>query len=285
MTDPGKHAHLYGDLPSDIEALVAITQGLVIDKDFVGLYGLALEERERLGEVDIRYVSDIYDQLLAKDGGPLTEPREPNARFIGSCRDYALVLCSMLRHVGVPTRLRFGFATYFSKEPDTYSDHCICEYWDEGQDRWVLVDSNVDPVIKLKLGVTANEFDLERNQFIVASDGWRLARDGKANPDRFGVPSINIQGLWFIRGSLMRDLAALNKVEMLPWDYWGLADRTPIDALPSEELPLLDELARTLAAPHDLAQLQASYAHPEFIVPATVRSFSPLRGETQVVLR
>lgn len=285
VTDPGKYAHLYANLPSDVTSLVAIAQGLVIDKDFTQLYGLALEAAERLGEVDTRYTEDVFEVLFAKDGRPLTEQREPKHRFIGSCRDYALILCSMLRHVGIPARLRFGFATYFSKEPETYSDHCVCEYWNEDEGRWVLVDANIDPVVKSKIGVTANELDLTSDEFVVAADGWRLVRNGKADPGRFGVPSINIQGLWFIRGSLMRDLAAFNKVEMLPWDYWGLADRTPIDALPSEELPMLDDLAGVLEASDDLILVQATYCLPEFIAPAAIKSFSPLRGETKVDLR
>jgi hypothetical protein len=285
ITDPGRHTRLYDGLPSGIEALAGIVQGLVVDKDLVKLFGLDLDASVRLGEVDTRYSTEIYERLLAKDDRPLAEPRAPASRFIGSCRDYAILLCSMLRHIRVPARIRFGFATYFSKEPDAYSDHCICEYWNEAQRRWMLVDPNVDPVIKAELDITADELDLGRDQFVVASDAWRLARDGKVDPNRFGVPGINVQGLWFIRGSLMRDLAALNKVEMLPWDYWGLADRTPIDALPSEEMPLLDELAGVLAATDDLAQLQRSYARPEFLVPATIRSFSPLWGEMRVDLR
>jgi len=283
--DPGRFARFYAGLPSDIEALVAIVQGLIVDKDFIGLYEVTLEEQERLGEVDTRYASDILERLIGKDDRSLGRPREPGARFVGSCRDYALLLCSMLRHVGIPARLRFGFATYFSRIPETFGDHCVCEYWNQALSRWVLVDANVDPVVKSKVGVTANAFDLARDQFVIASDGWKLARAGKVGPDRFGVPSIKIQGLWFIRGSLMRDLAALNKVEMLPWDYWGLADRTPIDALPTEELPLLDELARVLDTPSDLAQLQSTFARPELLVPATIRRFSPLHGETKVVLR
>lgn len=284
-TDAGERTPLDIDLPSDIEALAAIVQGLLIDKDFIGLYALELDGRIRLGEVDTRYASDIYRRLIEKDDRPLDTSREAGARFVGSCRDYALLLCSMLRHGGVPARLRFGFATYFSGKPDTYSDHCVCEYWNEAQRRWVLVDPNVDPVVKGRLGVTANPLDLERDQFVVAADGWRLARDGKVAPDRFGVPSIDIQGLWFIRGSLMRDLAALNKVEMLPWDYWGPADRAPIDALPEEELPMLDELAQVLDSPNELVQLQSTFARPELVVPDAIRSFSPLHGETKVVLR
>ena len=284
-TDPGRFASLYAGLPCEIAALTALVQGLIVDRDFIGLYGLAPDEQQRLGEVDTRYASDVLGRLIGKDDRPLEKSREPSARFVGSCRDYALLFCSMLRHVGIPARLRFGFATYFSRRPDAYSDHCVCEYWNEAQSRWVLVDPNVDTIVKSRIGVTVNALDLTREQFVVAADAWRLARDGRVDPDRFGVPSINIQGLWFIRGSLMRDLAALNKVEMLPWDYWGQADRTPIDALPTRELPLLDELALVLDTPNDLVQVQSTFARPGLIVSATVKSFSPLRGETEVVLR
>ena len=30
-----------------------------------------------------------------------------------------------------------------------------------------------------------------------------------------------MHGLWFVAGNLIRDVAALNNREMLPWDIWG----------------------------------------------------------------
>lgn len=281
-SDPGRHVHLYAGLPLEVRALVRSVQGLIVDKDFVSLYGLAPAAHERPGEVDARYVTTILERLVAKDGRPLLQARDPAAKFLGSCRDYALLLCSMLRHVGIASRIRFGFATYFSKNRDTYSDHCVCEYWDEGERRWLLVDANVDPVVKSRICVTANELDLSRDEFVVASDAWRLVRNGEADPDRFGVPSIGIKGLWFIRGSLMRDLAALNKVEVLPWDYWGLADRMPIDSLPYDEMPLLDDLATALASPDELAAIKNAYGRNGLTVPTTIRSFSPLHGQIEI---
>ena len=47
----------------------------------------------------------------------------------------------------------------------------------------------------------------------------QLCRAGQANPDLFGV--FDMHGMWFIRGNVVRDLAALNKVELLPWDCWA----------------------------------------------------------------
>lgn len=64
--------------------------------------------------------------------------------------------------------------------------------------------------------------------------------------DRFGLDPRAPQprGFTFVRGHVVQDLAALNKVELLLWDIWGV-----MQAEPDAALPLLDEIAeRTQAA-------------------------------------
>jgi hypothetical protein len=34
-----------------------------------------------------------------------------------------------------------------------------------------------------------------------------------------------MHGLWFIANNIVRDIAALNNREMLPWDVWGAMRR------------------------------------------------------------
>jgi hypothetical protein len=41
--------------------------------------------------------------------------------------------------------------------------------------------------------------------------------------------------LWYVKGHLARDIAALNKIEMLCWDYWGIFERRDVD-LPDDDL-------------------------------------------------
>ncbi|WP_456781864.1 transglutaminase domain-containing protein [Bradyrhizobium sp. USDA 3315] len=43
--------------------------------------------------------------------------QEPRA----TCRDFSLMLCSVLRHHGVPARIRCGFGRYFAPHP--FHDH------------------------------------------------------------------------------------------------------------------------------------------------------------------
>ncbi len=45
------------------------------------------------------------------------------------CRDYSLLLVSLLRYRGFEARMRAGFANYFESEL-TYEDHWLVEYYD-----------------------------------------------------------------------------------------------------------------------------------------------------------
>jgi hypothetical protein len=47
-----------------------------------------------------------------------------------------------------------------------------------------------------------------------------MCRQQNANQKQFGIMEMN--GMGFIRGNVVRDIASLNKVEMLPWDCWGI---------------------------------------------------------------
>src|SRR5690606_1082095 len=62
----------------------------------------------------------------------------------------------------------------------------------------------------------------------------------EADPDHFGI--FDMRGLWFVRGDFVRDVASLNKVELLPWDSWGLAEGED-NAISADDLRFLDQLA------------------------------------------
>jgi hypothetical protein len=70
-----------------------------------------------------------------------------------------------------------------------------------------------------------------------------MCRTGQADPETFGI--FNMRGLGFIRGNLVRDLAALNKTEMLPWDCWGIILKDQLDD--PADLAVLDMAAALTA--------------------------------------
>ena len=49
-------------------------------------------------------------------------------------------------------------------------------------------------------------------------------------------------GAWFVQDNLVRDFLSLNKIELLPWDGWGLM-AGPEDVVSADDLALLDRMA------------------------------------------
>ena len=113
--------------------------------------------------------------------------------------------------------------------------------------------------------------DVPRDRFVIAGDAWARCRAGEADAARFGLSLLNEGGLWWIAGNLLRDAAALNNMEMLPWDTWG-AMPGPGDAMTEDVLALLDRLAALTRTPEaSFGELRALYEGDDRLrVPPTV---------------
>lgn len=246
MTDPGKHVGLFENLPADIPALCQVVQGLLLHIFWAEQYGEELS-KERKQEVNIRQVSPMLAPIQELGDSPLAVARPLEKRLVGNCRDFSTLLCAMLRHRGVPARARCGFGAYF--EPGRYEDHWVCEYWNAGEARWVLVDAQMDEFQQGALKIAFDTYDVPRDQFLIGGKAWQMCRAGQADPDAFGI--FDMHGMWFIRGNLVRNLVSLNKIEILPWDGWGLVSKEEQD-LSADDMALLDRIAAlTLAIETD----------------------------------
>jgi hypothetical protein len=62
---------------------------------------------------------------------------------------------------------------------------------------------------------------LRPGEFPSGGEAWALFRRGEIDASLFGVYGTGNWGPAEISGNAVRDLASLNKVEMLPWDEWG----------------------------------------------------------------
>lgn len=264
MTDPGDWAGLLDGLPGAVSEIVSVVQGLLVHIFWAERYGLALPD-ERKEEVQIRDVAAKLARLCELDGRPLAEPRPLDRKLVGNCRDFSVLLCTFLRHRGIPARARCGFGTYFL--PGRYEDHWVVEYWEPGARRWVMVDAQLDALQCETLGIEFDPLDMLPGRFVSGGQAWQMCRAGTADPDLFGI--FDMHGLWFVRGDLLRDFLALNKVEILPWDGgWGsFAEEEPDSAL-------MDRVAAlTLDVDQAFVDLRATYeADGRFHPPA---SYSP----------
>ena len=282
MTDPGVHADLFSILPKEIPALRKIVQGLLVHQYWAGAYGFTIPE-DRLSEYQIRDVASKLERILELDGSLLTRSRPVERRLIGNCRDYAVLLTSMLRYQGVPARTRCGFGAYFS--PGWYEDHLICEYWNFDEQSWVFVDAELDDVHQKALGYSFDPCAVPRDQFIPGGKAWLMCRHGEADPHNFGYGD-TVGGLPNIRGNLVRDIAFLNKVEILGWDYWGIIEADD-SSLNEDDLALLDR-ASTLSidSGESFHELRSFYlSDMRLRVPPIVRRFDDVTFTYEDILK
>ena len=237
MTDPKAYGNLFNGLPADAGGLCRVVQGLLIHVFWAKAYGVTLSD-EQMQTLQLRSVHEKLAHMRALDERPLVEPRALDRRQVGNCRDFSTLLCAILRHQGVPARARCGFGMYFM--PNHGEDHWVVEYWHVGEQRWVMVDPQLDALQCEKLNITFDPLDMPAGQFWPGGKAWLRCRAGQADPDTFGI--FDMHGMGFIRGDMIRDLLALNKIELLPWDVWGLVGKGD-DALTEEDLALLDGIA------------------------------------------
>jgi hypothetical protein len=264
ITDPGDHAALLDDLPRDIPTLCKLVQGVMVHVFWAKQYGLELSD-ERKQEVNLRMVSRMLPRISELDDRPLTEARPVEKKLVGNCRDHSTLLCAILRHQGVPARARCGFGAYFI--PNHYEDHWVCEYWNAEQERWILVDAQLDALQRDVLKIGFDPCDVPRDQFVIGGKGWQMCRAGQADPDTFGI--FEWHGLWFVQDNMIRDLVALNKIELLPWDGWGMMRGPDDPALSEDKLTLLDHIAElTLAGNEAFDEIRALVETDERLQPA-----------------
>jgi len=208
ITDPGGRASMFEGLPWRVSELVQVVLGLVLHPAAAARQGID-SPPERRADLQLRHVSRMLERILALDPRPLGEPRPPERRLVGNCRDAAVLLCAMLRHQGRPARARAGFATYLASA--FFTDHWACEHWEPDERRWVAVDPGL-PRDAVRGAFGFGTLDLPPDRFVVAPRAWWACRRGEADPARFGMPELpEKNGVGWVASQLVRDLAALNK--------------------------------------------------------------------------
>ena len=242
ITDPYMYSHLFDPLPPDLPNLVKTVQGLAVSLQWEDAYALDTP-RERHREIYLRTVPEMLKRILELDPSPLEMKRQPEKRKVSLCRDFAVLLVSMLRHQGVPTRVRVGFAGYYRAETPRYWDHRIAEYWDRELNRWVLVDAMTEEPILERLRFKIDPLNVDgKSQFVLAGEAWQKCRVGKVNPKEFGDSPDDL-GMPPIRYALLQDFDYLNKNELVGFDAWHSLINKPENEVTEEEKALLDEVA------------------------------------------
>ena len=259
MTTAGELAYLLDPLPRDIPGLCQVVQGLLIQPLLAELYAVDLTSTQKK-EVNIRPALDMLRLMHQLDPRPLATQRPANERVVGTCRDHAVLLATFLRHQGRPARVRPGFAAYLG--PDLIHDHSITEVWEPDPGQWLQVDAQIDAIQAKHLQLTFDPTHLPGGQFFTAAQAWAACRAGKAKSGSFGA-NRKRRGWAFLRAQLLREMAALNKVEVLAGENWWDLGAKSEDQLNADERKFLDQIAAA-ANTENFEELHILFDDPRF---------------------
>ncbi len=215
MSDPGPYASAILALPKSIDALCEAVQSTIIHDAWIEANGLVVTPDTPVSRKTLSVPARL-NLLRAETNEVFVLDREPQKKSIGTCRDLALMLVSMLRLHQIPARLRCGFADYF--EDCVYHDHWVAEYWHQGDARWARCDPQLDGMQRERLAIGFDVIDIPAERFLNAWQAWQMCRSGRADPDAFSW--WDHSGYWLLRVDLARDLLALQNQETSLWDNW-----------------------------------------------------------------
>lgn len=250
------------DIPTDLDALRSVVQGLLLHRDLAPAYGVA-GDAIRIDEQNLRSTAEVLTRALEICPDPITVARRPVDRVLGICRHFTVLHVALLRSQGVAARARCGFSNYFDRSK--WYDHWITERWNG--DRWVRDDPQIDEPQASKIGLDFDPHDQPPGQFLTGSEAWIAARSGEIDPSQCGI--FDMWGLPYILGNVVTDFACLNKVELLPWDLFGLMT-APHDPVPDDVAAELDDIA-ALAGTDSFTAIRTRYlTDPHLQVPSTI---------------
>src|SRR5688572_2360553 len=182
QSDPHEYAYLFDALPDDLDSLCQAVRNVYVHY----MSGRSFPDAHK-PDVDIRYVDKILATIIARNDAPLMVERPPEQRFVGCCRDASLLLAAMLRHKGIPARLRAGFATYINIGVKDFAvDHVITEVWDAAANRWKFVDAEQDDYLIKHNQIDFDVHDIPHDKFVVGGMAWQQMRNGTVAPETYG---------------------------------------------------------------------------------------------------
>jgi formylglycine-generating enzyme required for sulfatase activity len=247
FTDPGEYKYLYKNLPDSLPELCSL-----IKSQFLHVYAELPNYRdqipkERWNESLAMYptVQSILKSLLSYDSRGLVKDRKVENRLVVACREYAILLASILKYRGIPARVRYGFAPYI--EPGFHTGHVICEVWNTRENRWMLVDP------------TMNKVDFNRDVFGFSNDVWAKLMKKEIDPTKYG--SVGHPGESMIVAALNSDIASLLGTEHTFYQYSPIIENAFRNTLGAEQRKTLSNICESMDTldADNLSKLQEIY--------------------------
>lgn len=234
FTNPGEYELMYANLPDSLAEICKLIKAQLIHPvaDLPKYRNLIPPERSY---EDLKYptVLTILAGLKTYNPDGLIINRKPADRLVVSCRYHAILLASILKHRGIPARVRYGFATYLYPKYHIY--HVICEVWNGNEKRWILVDPDRQMI------------DISSQQFEFAGNVWIKNQQGKLDPNTYGVP--NWWGSHPILDVLCHDLASVLGTEHTYYNRPPISADTTMNVknMPINQIDTINKISALMA--------------------------------------
>lgn len=220
-TDLGLYKEFAKQLTNDIDELCVLQRMQIIhpiaysDSDIRQQSKCFWGDMTKVPITRLDYEDDLFPtassmlcELLRKNNEYRVD-RKAEDKIHVTCRGQAILLASILKAKGYSARVRSGFAPYIKYDGINY-DHWITEYFDENNNRWVLVDAD-EHCSDHEMGFDLN--DIPRDKFVFGAEAYLGMRNNKykteeiyyaSDPATLGLKA-SIRGLFYDFHSLMND--------------------------------------------------------------------------------
>lgn len=263
FTYPGLYKDkLKNDLPDDIREIGLLVRKNIIHRTTLAAGNTGTNADLRFGDMGkVSWWRQSEDDILVTAAAMLAElyhrdkrgfvnDREPKDKLVVTCRFVSILIASILKSKGVPTRVRSGNAPYFDMGElgNVSTDHWINQYWSEPENRWITID--VDGSLSLK--EKFDPYDMPNRKFDFPADVWLGIRTGKLDSKHFHNAKPK-NGAIVVLWSLFYDFHSLmnNEIIYIYGPAGGYGEDEKFKNLTKEELEKIDKLARLMQKPDD----------------------------------
>lgn len=222
-----------------------------LEKKYYGKFDSYHDHRFKNEDELFMTTTALMGEIFRLDSRGFTKDKDVNKRVTVSCRQVSVLFSAILKAKGIPCRSRTGFID-FGNDGSSFIEHWVNEYWNEHENRWVLVDSDGYYEYEGRFGYS--QFDLPSHKFIFSSDAWLGLRTNNFSKKLIvGTPNV-LEGVYQY---LFADFHALMNNEIFytfqPEYLYGRFDNAC-----EEDLKEIDELAILLQEPdHNFDKLKS----------------------------
>ena len=242
-TKPGKYQYYFDDVELDITDIFHVSRNIIEHHAGINTAKIPLH---RYAEMEINKVENILSLLEQNGIKNINDNIDLEDKVIGNCFNISKLAVSMLRHLGVPARMRYTYCTYFY--PNYNHEQVLVEYWDKDEKIWRRGDASMNEEILAHLGIDVDIdlLNVSTSLSMPIADVWLACRRGDMDFKEFGASIENKKraGIGHIAHKLTHDLACLNNLELMSCDFIA----PPANYLRNKNLNLrdFDQVARML---------------------------------------